>query len=74
MRTTLRLDDDVFRAARALADQRGESIGKVLSGLARKGLRPAAEIRERAGFPVFDVSSEAPLFGPAEVAEALDED
>jgi hypothetical protein len=39
MRTTLRLDDDVLAAARVLARQRGESLGAVISALARRGLR-----------------------------------
>ena len=39
MRTTLRLDDDVLASARVLARQRGESLGAVISELARRGLR-----------------------------------
>ncbi len=39
MRTTLRLDDDVLSSARVLARQRGESLGAVISELARRGLR-----------------------------------
>ncbi len=39
MRTTLRLDDDVLASARVLARQRGESLGVVISELARRGLR-----------------------------------
>jgi hypothetical protein len=38
MRTTLRLDDDVLASARVLARQRGESLGTVISELARLGL------------------------------------
>ena len=38
MRTTLQLDDDVLVSARVLARQRGESLGAVISALARKGL------------------------------------
>ena len=38
MRTTLSLDADVLAAARVLARQRGESLGAVISELARKGL------------------------------------
>jgi hypothetical protein len=38
MRTTLRLDDDVLASARVLARQRGESLGAVISELARRGL------------------------------------
>jgi len=38
VRTTLSLDDDVLASARVLARQRGESLGAVISELARKGL------------------------------------
>jgi hypothetical protein len=38
MRTTLSLDDDALASARVLARQRGESLGAVISELARKGL------------------------------------
>ena len=38
MRSTLRLDDDDLASARVLARQRGESLGAVISALARKGL------------------------------------
>lgn len=40
MRTTLEIDDDVLRAARTLADQRGISLGAAVSALALRGLRP----------------------------------
>lgn len=38
MRTTLDLDEDVLLAAYGLAQQRGTTIGKVLSKLARQTL------------------------------------
>ncbi len=40
MRTTLAIDDDVLAAARALAEQQDQTIGEVISGLARKALTP----------------------------------
>lgn len=42
MRTTLTIDDDVLAAAKSLAARQHESVGKVLSALARQALRPAA--------------------------------
>jgi predicted transcriptional regulator len=47
MRTTLTLDDDVLARARQLADATGESLGAVISGLARESLtrRTAGESR-----------------------------
>lgn len=74
MRTTVRLDDDVFRAAKALAEARRESLGRVLSELARKGLRPSASTRYRVDFPVFEVAEDAAVFGPEEVERGLVDD
>ena len=42
MRTTLKLDEDVLAAARALALQQDKTLGEVVSALARRGLRPVA--------------------------------
>jgi hypothetical protein len=39
-RTTLDLDDDVLATAKAIARDRGVSLGRVLSDLARRGLAP----------------------------------
>jgi hypothetical protein len=56
VRTTLHLDDDVYRAARSLAAARGRGLGTVISDLARKGLTaPLPAGRTRHGFPTFDV-------------------
>ena len=61
MRTTLTIDDDLFTAAKALALEKEESIGKALSDLARQGLRSTARARGRtkSGFPVFSVPAGA---------------
>lgn len=55
MRTTLDIDDTVMSAARALAEQRGMSLGAAVSHLARRGMA-AGPIAQRAGFPVFDAT------------------
>jgi hypothetical protein len=72
MRTTVDLDDDVLSAARALARAKGSSVGTVISRLVRRGLQPAPPSPDE-GFPTFAVPTDAPVFGPAEVAEALHE-
>ena len=74
MRTTLRLDDDVYETARSVAALEGTSIGKVVSRLARRGLNPAPARAGRKGFPVFDVPAGAPPITPALVRQALDEE
>ena len=54
MRTTIDLDDDVLSVAKEIARLRGDSLGRVLSGLVRRGLQPASapRIEERQGVPV----------------------
>lgn len=59
MRTTLDIDDSVLVAARALAKDRGVSVGSALSALARRGLEPGLTHRQSA-FPVFDGGPDAP--------------
>ena len=53
MRTTVDLDQDVLRVAKDLAREKGESLGRVLSDLARRGLEPANKpVRVRNGIPI----------------------
>ena len=54
MRTTLDIDDDILRAAKELAAGQKKTAGKVLSELARIGLRGGRrkEGRSRNGFAV----------------------
>jgi hypothetical protein len=73
MRTTLQIDDDVLQAARLLAATKKVSLGKVLSELARKGLKPTPTFRYRNDFPVFEVAEDAAVFGLEEIKDALDE-
>jgi hypothetical protein len=73
MRTTLTLDDDLFRAARTLAAERGASIGAIVSDLALKGLRTARPAAVRGGFPVFAVGAGATPITIEDVKRADDE-
>ncbi len=40
MRTTLSIDDDVLTAAKGLAERQNQSVGEVISALARQALQP----------------------------------
>lgn len=52
MRTTLDIDPDVMATAKELAAAHKETVGKVISNLARRGLQPATGgIVRRGGFP-----------------------
>jgi len=73
MRTTLTIDDDVMRIARTLARESNQSVGSVLSRLARRGLERQGYAVDDLGLPLFEVSETAPLFGPEEVAHGEDE-
>lgn len=56
MRTTLDIDEDVLAAARSLAAQRQESIGKVVSDLARQTLTKRPKLTTRSGVPLLPVT------------------
>ncbi len=73
MRTTLTLDPDIYRVARSLAGQRGESMGAVVSALARAGLQPREPVTRADGFPVFDVANDASPLTPEMVRDALED-
>ena len=73
MRTTLTLDPDIYLAARSIARERGESLGKVLSTLARAGLRPREHTARADGFPVFDVPPDTPPLTSEMVRDALED-
>lgn len=59
MRTTLVIDDDVLRAARQLADSSGQSIGRVVSRLARAGLAKPEAGTHRNGVKLLPVRPDA---------------
>ncbi len=72
MRTTLDVDDDLLSVARALARNEGRSLGRVISDLARAGLRPHQPQQGTSWPPTFTVPAGASVFGPDEVAAELD--
>ena len=55
MRTTLSLDDDVFREVKAYAERRDVAIGKAVSELVRRGLHAPLQTRVVNGFHVVDL-------------------
>jgi hypothetical protein len=74
MRTTVTLDDDVFKAAQAQAEAAGQTLGQVLSQLARRGLRASAQSATRNGLPVFNVPPDAQIIPSSRAKELLAED
>lgn len=71
MRTTVTLDDDVFQAAKALAEATGKRLGKVLSALARRGIQAREDLASENGLPVFRVPKDAPLIPSTRARELL---
>ena len=61
MRTTIAIDDDVLTAAKAIARQRNQTVGKIVSELARLSLRPPAVGAERDGVPLLRQEFRRPL-------------
>ena len=59
MRTTLDIDEDVLAAARSLAAQRRDSIGKVISDLARQTLMKRPKVVTRSGVPLIPIKNDA---------------
>jgi len=49
MRTTIDLDEDVLRLAKHLAQEREQSLGRVVSDLVRQGLQPSPKVAARRG-------------------------
>lgn len=52
MRTTLSIDDDVFKEVQAYAESRDVAIGKAVSELVRRGLHAPLQTRVVNGFHV----------------------
>lgn len=59
MRTTLDLEEDVLMAAKEIARQRGITVGKVMSDLARQALTREVAEATRNGLPIFPIQSNA---------------
>jgi len=74
VRTTIDLDDELLRTAKDIAAVRGETLSKVISELAWKGLRPEDRGHNgtRNGFPLLPVRPGALPVTPEHVAELLD--
>jgi hypothetical protein len=62
MRTTLAIDDDVLAAARDRAARQGQTVGEVISALARLGLHGGAQrqaVAVRNGVPLLPRRADA---------------
>jgi len=75
MRTTLQIDDDVFRAAKSIAASENKTIGEVVSTLMRKALAPKnyRDDKEQ-DIPSFRISENAASLTMEMVRQAEEED
>ncbi len=73
MRTTINLPSDVHRAATALSDLKGLSLGEALAELVRRGLKPSIAIDPRKAFPCFVLPEDAEPITLEQTLEAEDE-
>jgi hypothetical protein len=73
VRTTVDLDEDVLRVAKHLAQEREQSLGRVLSELARRGLQPMNRIAVAKGvIPVLPRKPDAQPVTSQHVKELLE--
>jgi hypothetical protein len=74
MRTTLALDDDIVAAAKHLALRDKQTLGEVISRLARKGLaRDESSPAKRNGVPLLPISQPGALVSLELVNQLRDE-
>ena len=76
MRTTIDLEDELLRTAKAIAEARSKTLSAVITDLAWRGLRAdlAEDVSMRNGFPVLATRSGAQPVTPEHVAQLLDQD
>jgi hypothetical protein len=75
MRTTVDLDEDILRVAKDIARDRDESLGRVLSDLARRGLKPPTrKFKTRNGVPLLMPEPGDPPITSELVRELLERD
>jgi hypothetical protein len=73
MRTTLSLDDDVFREVKAYAESRDVAIGKAVSELVRRGLRAPLQTRVVNDFHVVELPPGSPSVSTEDIKKVQDE-
>ena len=75
MRTTVDLDEDILRTAKAIARNNEQSLGRVISDLARQGLKPPTpKYKTRNGVPLLTPKPGAQMITSEHVKELLEVD
>lgn len=77
MRTTIRIDDDLYRRAKASAARRGMTVGQLIEDAVRMALRPRTVDQARVpDLPVYGGSGTMPgvdLADPRALRDVMDE-
>ena len=60
MRTTIRIDEDLYRRAKAQAARTGRTVSEVIEDAVRDALRPRARDRQLSELPVYGGSGVLP--------------
>lgn len=70
------MDQDVYDAILHLSRASGRRLGKVLSEVARRGIKGDTKFtfRRKGRFPVFDVPPDAPMISLEAIRKFLDEE
>ena len=68
-RTTLQLEDDAIRVARAYAERRDVTLGQAVSELVKKGAERPLVTEERSGLSVLRLNRRSPKVTAARVDE-----
>ena len=77
MRTTIRIDDEVYRRVKQVADRPDRTLGQVIEDAIQLAFRPTPSDRSITALPVFGGSGVMPgvdVTSNRSVAEAMDED
>ena len=73
MRTTVDLEEDVHLAAKEIAKRRGNTLGQVISDLARQALTRRTPVSKKHGLPQFPIQPDAGVVTPELVSRLRDE-
>ena len=73
MRTTINIDDDVFRLVSTYAENRSLSLGRAVSELVRRGFEAKRPVRQVHGIHVFELPPESPKITSKQINELEDQ-
>jgi hypothetical protein len=73
VRTTINIDDDVFKLVSRYAESRSLTLGRAVSELVRRGFDAKRPLRQVHGIHVFELPPESPKITSKQIKELEDE-